>query len=872
MSPESGIDRSARTDAVERLVRDQVGAGYQVKPGPVWLKVIPARTQLPAHGWKLHISARAATFPQVIELLLPVLVDEGCMFKLARSQQILTLLNDGVTWPTSVGKAVTIYPDQRRVRELGFRLAEILSGHQGPRILSDRQVQDSAPVYYRYGPFASNWESDSHGRLAIPVRGPGGEEFDGEATLRYRQPSWATDPFTGETGGDDQLPGEPVLLGRRYRVTAGVHESARGNVYRAVDEHDGSAVIVKQARALVAEDVYQVDVRLRLRNERRILQVLDGVAGVPRFLDHFRHSNDEFLVTTDCGALTLEEDVEQNGCYRADVANGSRSLGLLAAQLARIVDDLHARGVVMRDLAPKNIVTGEEGPSIIDFGIAAYQGVHVGGATPGYAPARQQRNEPARETDDFHALGMTLLFAITRLNPVFSAEDPELSRIRALETIRSAYGKAPAGIICCVADLLSGDEESARTAFLCLASGRGATRRRIFTPLPTIPALTPDLLAEVTDSLLIDLLAEVRRMQDGWRDGPADHDAIIYSGSAGMGLELLQHAEDPRAADILCDLAAFTARAAGRVNLPPGLFTGITGVNVFLRQAARCGFEVSGLPPGLDMPDPDWVPESNVLNNDLVVGPVGVGIGHLWLYRATGDPGHLEASRRCIRILTLPGISDPPPARLPSGSDTDPPAGRAHGLAGITEFLLTMAEQTGDQPTFAIAAEHARQLARRTRVLVSQAERPATPPLAMGWCQGLAGIGPTLLQAGAVLQDASFTRLAKRAADACIAYVPRLGALGRCCGAAGVGNFLIDLAIGEQDQHYWDAAHDVAVHMLLRSAGPPGHPALTTPVPDGVDASWAFGLAGLLGFFRRLARPGTPDCLPLSPAGITPSP
>jgi len=221
VSSESGIGRSASADPVERLVQDQVGAGYRIQPGPVWLKVIPARSQLPAHGWKLHVSTRAAAFPEVIELLLPVLVGEGCAFKLARSQQILTLLNDGITWPAGVGKAVTIYPDQRRVRELGFRLAEILSGQQGPRILSDRRVQDSAPVYYRYGPFASDWESDPHGRLAIPVHGPGGEEFDGVATLSYRQPSWATDPFTGETGGDDRLPGEPVKRANVYNKRKG---------------------------------------------------------------------------------------------------------------------------------------------------------------------------------------------------------------------------------------------------------------------------------------------------------------------------------------------------------------------------------------------------------------------------------------------------------------------------------------------------------------------------------------------------------------------------------------------------------------------------------------------------------------------------
>ena len=149
------------------------------------------------------------------------------MFKLARSQRVLQQLNDGSTFPASVGKAFTIYPDQGRVRELGLGLAEILHGHEGPRILSDRQVSRPSPVYYRYGLFTARWAPDARGRLETQVGTPGEEDFDSAATLSYRQPRWATDPFTGETGELEPHRG-PVLLGGRYRATAGVRESACG--------------------------------------------------------------------------------------------------------------------------------------------------------------------------------------------------------------------------------------------------------------------------------------------------------------------------------------------------------------------------------------------------------------------------------------------------------------------------------------------------------------------------------------------------------------------------------------------------------------------------------------------------------------------
>lgn len=82
-------------------------------------------------------------------------------------------------------------------------------------------------------------------------------------------------------------------------------------------------------------------------------------------------------------------------------------------------------------------------------------------------------------------------------------------------------------------------------------------------------------------------------------------DGSIYEGSAGTGLELLQHPSSSRATGILAGLAVFTAAAASRVSLPPGLFTGTTGISVFLMQAAIWGL---GEPCAPDPPGPDWSP------------------------------------------------------------------------------------------------------------------------------------------------------------------------------------------------------------------------------------------------------------------------
>lgn len=826
--------------------------------GPVWLMVRPDRAALPAHGWKLHLSARVLGFGALVETVLPALLDEGCAFKLARSLRALSDLNDGRVAPAAVGKAITVYPDQARVRELGLRLAELLRGRKGPRILSDRQVRDDAPVYYRYGPFRAGWEAAPDGRLVSVLHGPAGEEFDAAAALSYRQPPWCADPFTGQAGECDLGQAGPVLLGGRYRVTEGVRQSARGNVYTAVDQRDGSVVIVKQARALVAEHGDGNDTRLRLRNERRVLQALGGVGGVPGFLDHFRHGDDEFLVTTYCGPRTLVQEVLTGGAYPAAAA-GPRSLDLLAARLAAIISDVHQRGVIMRDLSPKNVVTDGETVSVIDFGIAGYAGLHLPGATPGYSPARQRRDEPPQQADDYFALGMTLVFAATVLDPVCWDEDPGLSRLRARQTIRYRYGAAPDGVLAAIADLISDDGDRARAAFRWLASGQGPGQRRLARPLPALPRVSTGVVAQAAASLLDDLLDQAGQILRGAAGSPAAHDASIYSGTAGIGLELLQHMSLQRAADIVADLVPFTARAAGRVRLPPGLFAGSTGVDVFLRQAAGRGVAATGWPAAGHIPGPDWEPAGS----DLIAGAAGVGLGHLALYQATGDAAHLDVARRCAAHLgtatTAASAAGPRP-----GQAVDPSSGSAHGLAGHTGFWLALAAETGDQPARAAAARHAEQLASQARVLVQQARSSPVPGLAVSWCRGLAGIGQTLLHGSQVLGDASLASLAQDAAGTCLAYLPQLTVLGRCCGAAGIGSFLIDLATVTGDQRYWRAADQVARHMLLRSWGQAGHPEFVGYGDyGGRGSSWAFGLAGLLAFFRRLGQRGGPDCLPL---------
>ncbi|CAM5513718.1 class IV lanthionine synthetase LanL [Streptomyces tanashiensis] len=384
-----------------------------------WSYLNDPRMPAMEHGWKLHVSARPGDLDTVTRLVLPVLSRHVCHAKFARDPETLRRLNSGVVSAGAVGKAITVYPPDGTVVEVARELAAVLRDREGPRVVSDRRVDPRAPVYYRYGPFTGDYRTGRSGRLESIMTGPDGRIFDGLAVGRYRCPPWAEDPFASVSGHGDE-PSAQGFGGGRYTVTAGIARAPRGNVYRAVDRAHRRPVVVKQARAFVGEDESGTDARHRLRNERTVLTALDGVTGVPRALDYFAHQADEYLVMSSCGDRDLRGEVLRNGPYRDDDTRPERALSVLARRLLSVLDGIHGRNVVVRDLKPDNVVLDGSGPGnchVIDFGISEWDGTGPGGATPGYSEPVRHATGPAAPADDHYALGATLFFAAHRHGP-----------------------------------------------------------------------------------------------------------------------------------------------------------------------------------------------------------------------------------------------------------------------------------------------------------------------------------------------------------------------------------------------------------------------------------------------------------------------
>ncbi|MFD1545226.1 class IV lanthionine synthetase LanL [Nonomuraea guangzhouensis] len=842
----------------------------EIYEGDTWVSVHDPRATTPNQGWKLHVSARPGTLAATLDRVLPVLAGVSCDFKVALSPDKLAELNSGDLDPGAVGKAITVYPQPDEVVPLGHRLAEALAGLAAPRIVSDRRVRPDAPVYYRYAPFAPQYRVDENGDFELIIVGPDGEHLPGAAGPEFTCPPWATDPFRPQggapgpsrestarpsqesTAGPDAGEAPVKLIGNRYRLTSGVARGPRGNVYRAEDA-DGRPVVVKESRAYVGENAEGWDLRMYLRNELRILKALEGVAGVPTPIDHFRHGDDEFLVMTDAGSLDLNRFVGEQGRFTLADDGGGRDLTALAGRLLEVLDAVHARGVVVRDFSPKNVVLGEDGRcTLIDFGNSRYEGLQLPGWSRGYSVPGQQADRSSEPADDYFSLGATLFFAATGMNPIMIDSDQARNVERTVICLARMFPGVTTGIIGLLPRLLSLDAEERVAAAADLRAGAGAGAGvGVGRPGRTVSRsdgvrFTGDLLSRVLDHTTRACV----RFAEGLMDGPADRTASppvtnVYGGSAGVGMELLHH---PEAKAVAADLARWTARVMPPTALPPALYFGRTGTALFL-AAAR----LTAVP---ELPDPGPIVLEGEQRADQAHGVAGIGAGHLSLAALEQDPRHLEVAAECARLLVSGEVTDSKDAVAPAqaGSGVNVEMAFAHGAAGCAEFLLSYHEATGDHAAGQAARERFASLAIATEAMLGELAGPDAKAMGASWCQGVSGILGPLAHAATAYGDDHYLDLAERGARASLAIAPQAWVVSQCCGLAGIGEALIDLAMATGDDGYWRGAEEVVELMLMRAGGEFSAPVFTGNDLDKPGYTWATGASGVLSFLRRLDR------------------
>ena len=206
-----------------------------------------------------------------------------------------------------------------------------------------------------------------------------------------------------------------------FEVLGRLGAGGMGLVYLARSA-SGRRVAIKTVRTELAEDQL---FRVRFSREVEAARAVSGFY-TAAVVDADARAAVPWLATAYVPAPSLEEIVTECGPMPA------QAVRWLAAGVAEALQSIHGAGLVHRDLKPSNVLVVEDGPRVIDFGIAS--GVsntrltmtNVAVGTPAYmSPEQAKDSRSVTGASDVFSLGSMLVFAATGHAPFHGANPVE---------------------------------------------------------------------------------------------------------------------------------------------------------------------------------------------------------------------------------------------------------------------------------------------------------------------------------------------------------------------------------------------------------------------------------------------------------------
>src|SRR5947208_4221218 len=331
----------------------------------------PPGAELPAQGWKIHVSATPEFAESTVDIVARYCFTQSVAFKFLANPSLVRAFSLKYAPRASSGKVLALYPrDEDELRSCLEDLDAELGGAEGPYILSDLRYREG-PLYVRYGGFSPKYCAKPDGERVLAIRRPDGRLVPDERRPVFTPPDWVKLPeFLAESLAARSRAGEAF----GYRVTEALHFSNGGGVYVANRLSDGLEVVLKEARPHAGLSGGGTDAIGRMDQEIRALRRLEGVPGVPRVHDEFTVAGHKFVAMDRIPGQPLQQWLALNfplvgtSATTADRrAYADRALALLD-RVGELVERVHERGVVFADLHPANVLVGDGGSAgLVDF-------------------------------------------------------------------------------------------------------------------------------------------------------------------------------------------------------------------------------------------------------------------------------------------------------------------------------------------------------------------------------------------------------------------------------------------------------------------------------------------------------------------------
>jgi Protein kinase domain/GAF domain len=203
----------------------------------------------------------------------------------------------------------------------------------------------------------------------------------------------------------------------RYRIDAHISRGAMGAVYRATNTVTGEPAAVK--RLLDKENTARFEIEARLLSQLEHPRVV-------KVLDHFQDDQGLYYIV-----MELVEGTDLGDCLKL---NGTPGLPVRDAieytrQACEALQYVHEQQIVHRDVKPQNMILGEQGVVLVDFGVARELGDATDSGTVGVGTPRFMAPEifaggQVTPRADVFGVSATLWNLITGKAPVYADDTP----------------------------------------------------------------------------------------------------------------------------------------------------------------------------------------------------------------------------------------------------------------------------------------------------------------------------------------------------------------------------------------------------------------------------------------------------------------
>ncbi|OAB61063.1 hypothetical protein AY599_23270 [Leptolyngbya valderiana BDU 20041] len=236
------------------------------------------------------------------------------------------------------------------------------------------------------------------------------------------------------------------LLNNRYLALETLGTGGFGQTYLAEDTHLPSRrrCVIKQLQQVTQTPDRYADVCTRFEREAAVLEELgEEHPQIPRLYAYFSEAGRFYLVQEWIDGDTLLQQVQQRGLWNEG------AVVRLLRQILPVLDFIHSRHIVHRDVKPENIVVRRKDdlPVLIDFGavkeavnapeLPTKSSVVIG--TPGFMSSEQAAGRPTYASD-LYSLALTAIYLLSGTLPQDIAVDRRTGELRWREVVPNLRG------------------------------------------------------------------------------------------------------------------------------------------------------------------------------------------------------------------------------------------------------------------------------------------------------------------------------------------------------------------------------------------------------------------------------------------------